>query len=234
MDSRIPVFNRKENGITGGINNAEDDMTSDRRTFLSQAAASVAAFTVAGEVTHAQPAPPQAPPQAPAAGTRALDAALLAALGEALLPESLGGAGRAKAVRAFREWIAGYTPVSEEMHGYGYAEIRYTVADPAPGWNAQLQGMDLLARKQFGAGFASLKPDKRDTLVSAQLSAARNGRLPANPLTAPHVAIALLAHWAGSSDAIDFAYGARIGKDVCKSLADSPRKPLPLAPGGNS
>jgi len=200
-------------------------MTTDRRTFLSQTAATMAAFTVAGDLS-------RAPQQGPAAAPRSLDAPLLAALGEALLPESLGAAGRAHAVRAFREWIAAYVPVSEEMHGYGYAEITYTVADPAPGWNAQLQGMDLLAKKQFGAGLASLRPDKRDTLVRAQLASVRNGRLPANPLTAPHVAVALLAHWAASSEAVDFAYGVRIGRDNCKSLADSPHKPLPLAPGG--
>lgn len=205
-------------------------MTADRRTFLSQAAASIAALTVAGELPLAAQQAPQQTPASP----RALDAALLAALGETLLPESLGAAGRVKAVRAFRDWIAGYTPVSEEMHGYGYAEIRYTVSDPAPGWNAQLQGMDLLARKQFGAGLAALKADKRDAIVRGELAGARNGRLPANPLTAPHVAIALLAHWAGSSEATDFAYGVHIGKDVCKALADSPRKPLPLAPGGKS
>jgi hypothetical protein len=200
-------------------------MTTDRRTFLSQAAASMAAFTVAGDVS----GPSQT---GPAGASRALDAPLLAALGETILPESLGAAGRARAVRAFREWIAAYAPVSEEMHGYGYAEIRYTAADPAPGWNAQLQGMDLLARKQFGAGLASLKPDQRDTLVRAQLAGARNGRIPASPLAAPHVAIALLAHWADSSEATDLAYGVRIGKDNCRPLADSPRKPLPLAQGG--
>jgi hypothetical protein len=205
-------------------------MTADRRTFLSQAAASVAALTVSGQLPlSAQQAPPQAP-----VSPRALDAVLLAALGDALLPESLGAAGRAKTVRAFREWIAGYAPVSEEMHGYGYADIRYTVSDPAPGWNAQLQGMDLLAKRQFGAGFAALKADKREAIVRAELASARNGRLPANPLTAPHVAIALLAHWAGSSEATDLAYGVHIGKDVCKALADSPRKPLPLAAGGKS
>jgi len=202
-------------------------MTTDRRTFLSQAAASMAAFTVAGDLQ-------AAPQQGPAGASRALDAPLLAALGEAMLPETLGAAGRTRAVRAFRDWIGAYVPVSEEMHGYGYAEIRYTVADPAPGWNAQLQGMDLLAKKQFGSGFASLKADKRDTIVRAQLAAVRNGRLPANPLTAPHVAIALLAHWAGSSDAIDLAYGVQIMKDHCRSLADSPHKPLPLTPGGTS
>ena len=144
-------------------------MTTDRRTFLSQAAASMAAFSVAGNVPVEQQ---------PAQAVRALDAPLLAALGEALLPESLGAAGRAKAVREFREWIAGYSPVSEEMHGYGYAEIRYTPADPLPGWNAQLRGMDLLARRQFGAGFASLKAEPRDTIVRGQLAAVRTGRLP--------------------------------------------------------
>ncbi len=197
-------------------------MTTDRRTFLSQAAASMAAFSVAG----AEPRQPQAP------SPRVLDATLLAALGEAVLPESLGAAGRGRAVTAFREWIAGYVPVSEEMHGYGYAEITYTPTDPAPGWNAQLQAMDLLARKQFGAGFASLKPDKRDALLHAQLANQRNGRLPANPLTSPHVAIALIAHWAASSEATDVVYDAHIGRDTCKTLADSARKPLPLAPGG--
>jgi hypothetical protein len=202
-------------------------MTTDRRTFLSQAAASMAALTVAGELK-------AAPQQGAAAAARALDARLLAALGEAVLPESLGAAGRTHAVSAFGEWLAAYVPVSEEMHGYGYAEIRYTVADPAPGWNAQLQGLDLLAKKQFGAGFAALRADQRDTLVRAQLATVRNGRLPADPLTAPHVAIALLAHWARSSEATDLAYGVQIMKDHCRSLAASPHKPLPLAPGGKS
>ena len=199
----------------------------DRRTFLTQASASLAALTVAGGMQ--QPAA-----QSPAgASARALEPALLAALGESLLPESLGAAGRARAVRAFAAWIAGYTPVSEEMHGYGYAEIRYTPADPAPGWAAQLQGYDLLARKQQGAGLAALTPGRRNAFVRAQLAGVRTARLPADPLTAPNVAVALLAHWAASSDAIDFAYGVKIGKDQCKPLADSPRKPLPLAGGKN-
>lgn len=202
-------------------------MSTDRRTFLSQAAASMAAFSVAGNLPgEQQPAPAQS--------ARALDAPLLAALGESLLPESLGAAGRAKAVKEFREWIAGYAPVSEEMHGYGYAEIRYTPADPLPGWNAQLHGMDLLARKQFGGGFAALKAEQRDTIVRGQLAGIRTGRLPTDALTAPHVALALIAHWAGSSEAIDLAYGVRIGKDNCRGLGDSPRKPLPIAGGGKS
>ena len=201
----------------------------DRRTFLSQAAASMAAFGISGELIQN----PGADKQKQDASPRALDAALIAALGESLLPESLGVAGRARAVHAFTQWSAGYTPVSEEMHGYGYADIRYTVADPAPGWNAQLHGLDLLAKKTLGAGLATLSAAKRDAFVRAQLARVRGDRLPADPLTAPHVAVALLAHWAASSEALDFAYGVKIGKDQCKSLADAPRKPLPLA-GGKS
>jgi hypothetical protein len=200
-------------------------MTTDRRTFIAQAAASMVAISIARD----QAGPP---PHAGTAQPRALDGPRLAALGETVLPESLGAAGRAKAVLAFREWIAAYVPVSEQMHGYGYAEITYTPADPAPGWNAQLEALELLARKQFGAGFPAVDAGRRDALVRGELAGIRAARLPANPLTAPHVAIALVAHWAASSDATDLAYGVRIGKDNCRALAASPRQPLPLLPGG--
>jgi hypothetical protein len=204
-------------------------MTTDRRTFLSQAAVSMAAFTVAGDLP---PLAKQAPSAAAHTPARTLDTPLLIALGEAVLPSSLGALGRTRAVHAFRDWVAAYVPVSEEMHGYGSAEITYTAADPAPGWNAQLQGLDLLARKQLGAGLAALGAEKRDALVRAQLARVRVDRLPANPLSAQHVAVALLAHWAASSEATDLAYGVHIGKETCRALGDSPRKPLPLAVGG--
>ena len=201
-------------------------MSTSRRTFLKQSAATVAA---AGAIAaNPRPAAAQATPRTP-------DPALLAALGDTVLPESLGATGRARAVRAFSAWIAAYHPVSEEMHGYGSAEITYTPADPAPGWNAQLEGLDLLARRKHRRGFASLDVTARRALVRPQLllqlSRQRGDRLPANPLTAGHVGIALLAHWADSSEATDLAYGARIGKGNCRALAESPHKPLPLARG---
>jgi hypothetical protein len=201
-------------------------MSTNRRTFLAQAGATIAA---AGGLAGS---PPSAPAQT---APRALDATLLAAIGDAVLPESLGAAGRSRAVRAFSAWIAAYHPVAEEMHGYGDAEITYTPADPAPGWNAQLEGLELLARRKHHRGFAALDVQARRALLKpqlAQLSRQRGDRLPPNPLAAPHVAIALLAHWADSSEATDLAYGVRIGKGECRLLADSPRKPLPLAPPG--
>jgi hypothetical protein len=199
-------------------------MTTNRRTFLAQAGATIAA--AGGGAGTPQAATPQASP-------RDLHPALLAAIGDAVLPESLGAAGRTRAVRSFGAWIAAYHPVTEEMHGYGNAEITYTPADPAPGWNAQLEGLDLLSRRKHRRGFAALDVPARRALLKpqlAQLSRQRGDRLPVNPLAAPHVAIALLAHWADSSEATDLAYGVRIGKGECRALADSSRKPLPLAP----
>lgn len=198
-------------------------MTTDRRSFLKQAAASLAA---AGAVGAAGCAPGD---RAHAAADRALDPALLSAMGDALLPDSLGAGGRARAVAAFASWLAAYQPVAEEMHGYGDAEINYTPPDPAPGWNAQLDALDALARQTRRGGFVALDvPARRDVLRTA-LRGVRSGRLPANPLGAPHVAVALLAHWAASSDATDLAYGVRIGTGNCRVLADAPRQPLPIA-----
>jgi hypothetical protein len=60
----------------------------------------------------------------------------------------------------------------------------------------------------------------------------RGGPLPSSPLQADHIAVALLSHWAATSEAQDLAYGARIGAGQCRALADTPRRPLPLAGEG--
>lgn len=213
-------------------------VTTDRREFLKRAAITAAtaasadpsALLQAGPPAAAQPPRAQTAAQAPAP-PRALDAAMLAAVGEAVLPESLGAPGRARAVAAFSRWLAQYTPVAEEMHGYGYAEITYTPSDPAPGWNAQLAGLDLLARRKHRRGFVRLGVPLRRAVLQAQIGGAGGTRLPANPLAATHVAVALMAHWAASSEATDLAYQARIMKGNCRALAETSRVPLPLAGG---
>jgi hypothetical protein len=199
-------------------------MTSDRREFLKQSAIAAAAAVASGSARAAQ-----AQPQS---GPRTLNGPLLAALADAILPDSLGAAGRARAAHSFAGWLAGYKPVSEEMHGYGNQEITYTVSDPAPGWNAQLEGIDMLARRKYRRGFVALDVATRRELIRSQLARQRGSALPANPLTATHVAIAVLAHWADSSEATDLVYGVQIAKEHCRVLSDSPRKPLPLAPRG--
>lgn len=216
-------------------------MSTDRRDFLKRAAlaaatasglgASAALAQEAASVSRASTtATPQSTAPRPAAQStaRALNPVLLRALGDAILPEMLGDAGRAAAIAAFATWLAAYTPVAEQMHGYGDAEITYTPSDPAPGWNAQLAGLDLLARRKHRRGFARLGLPLRRGVVETQLARVSVSRLLANPLAAPHIAIALLAHWAASSAATDLAYEARILKGNCRLLSQTSRPPLPL------
>lgn len=208
----------------------------DRREFLKRAAltaASAAHLDATAPRTQGAPSAPSSAVPVQPASTRALDAVLLTALGEAVLPESLGAVSRARAVAAFVRWLSLYAPVSEEIHGYGDAEITYTPSDPAPGWNAQLAGLDLLSRRKHRRGFARLSVPLRRAVLSAQLGRSGGSRLPSDPLAAPHVAFALMAHWAASSDAVDRAYEARIAKGNCRVLGETARQPLPLARGGD-
>jgi hypothetical protein len=202
----------------------------DRRTFLRTAGVLAAGAAATG--CDAPRTGDDAPPAA-ASGARsrdvAFDGAALAALAEVVLPGELGPAGRARAVDDFTRWIAGYEPVAEEMHGYGYADVRWTPPDPAPGWRAQLEGLDLLARRSRGRAFAELPPEPRRAMVEAALARVPGDQLPA-PIMATHVALALLAHWASSPAAWDLAWGARIAPRTCRPLDAAPRRPLPLAP----
>ena len=209
----------------------------DRRAFLRTAGALAAGAAAAGcDVPGAAGGgPAAASTPTPTAGTTrdatrevGFDRATLAAVGEVVLPGELGAAGRGGAIDAFVAWVAGYAPVAERMHGYGYADVRYLPPDPAPGWRAQLEGLELLARRSRGSSLGSLPVAERRTLIESALAGTPGDRLPA-PLAAGHVALALLAHWASSPAAWDLAYGARITPTTCRPLGAAPRRPLPLA-----
>lgn len=204
-----------------------------RRTFLKTAGViAVGTVTVgsAAACTVKDPAT-QAADDAQATRTLGLDEPLLTAMAEAVLPASLGAAGLREATTAFVAWVNGYDPVAEEMHGYGYADIRYLPADPAPAWRAQLQALDTLARKSTRTPFAVLPVMRRQELLDAVLRTELGDRLP-SPLGARHVAIALLAHWSASPKAWNLALGAEVTPSSCRVLNDALRKPLPLAPAG--
>ena len=155
----------------------------------------------------------------PASRRSGLDDRTLDALAEVVLPTELGSPGRAAAVNAFRDWLAAYEPAAEGIHGYGDQEITYLPADPAPGWNAQLAQLDAITRKRYGAAFADCDVARRDAVVRGQLAHVRSSdRMPAL-VNAPHVALALLAHWCDSAGATDLVYSAKIGKETCRQLA---------------
>ncbi len=155
------------------------------------------------------------------------DRSLLNAVAAVVLPSELGVKGVDTAVDAFVTWADGYDPVAEEMHGYGYADIRYLPADPAPAWRAQLAGLELLARRSLRKSFAELTVETRQGLLAAALKGAPDDRLP-SPIDAPHIALALLSHWASSPDAWDLALGVKVQTGNCRVLGDANAKPLPI------
>jgi hypothetical protein len=200
-----------------------------RREFLKTAGVLTVGAAAGGGATACHVADPKRA-EADDSNVRVLgfDRALLDAVATAVLPESLGAEGIKSATDRFVAWVDAYDPVAEEMHGYGYSDIRYLPADPAPAWRAQLTGLEVLARRTHHQRFVQLSVTERRTVVAAALRDANGERLP-NPLGARHVVLALLAHWASSPDAWNRALGVQVSPNSCRKLDEAPRKPLPIA-----
>ena len=152
----------------------------------------------------------------------------LHALGEAVLPSELGRAGTVAAVVAFQRWLAGYRENAELLHGYGTSALERSGPTPATRWASQLDALDRSARAEGARSFAALSLERRREIVRGALVSVKGDRLPLVG-RAPHVALALLAHWYDTPDATDRCYDARIGKESCRPLGTSTRRPLPLA-----
>jgi hypothetical protein len=197
----------------------------DRRTFLKVAGSMAAGAAVSG--CRLETRVPDAATNAANDRVTGFERTLLDAVGAVVLPSELGEKGRDVAIGQFVAWVDGYEPVAEEMHGYGYSDIRYLPPDPAPAWRAQLAALDVLARKSKQMPFARLSVDDCRELLGIALKGHGGERLPA-PLDATHVAIALLAHWASSPDAWDLALGAKVLPGTCRVLGDAVPKPLPI------
>lgn len=156
------------------------------------------------------------------------DDATLIALAEAVLPAAaLGRAGVSKAAIAFREWGVGYRAGAELVHGYGTSRLRTTGPTPLTRWMTQLDEIDVAAQTAHHKAFRALTVGQRADLVRSALRGQRVDRMP-GVADAPHVALALLAHFYESSAAADLCYEAQIGKNQCRPLASSTKKPLPL------
>jgi len=149
------------------------------------------------------------------------DVDTLRALAEAVLPTELGREGAARVAREFQRWIDNYRENAEVVHGYGTSALRFTKASPRAKWAAQLEA---LGKFQLPA----LDVKRRRDVVREAIKDERLDRMP-DVASAPHVAIGLLAFFYGTSEAADLAYEAKIGREQCRPLVASPRKPLPIA-----
>ena len=191
--------------------------TLSRRAFLGWLAAALPAATLVRRA------------HAAAVSDLAADPRTLRAVGGAVLPAELGAGGTTLAVNSFQRWIAGYREGAELLHGYGTSRLGHSGPTPATRWASQLGQIDARARKQHGRAFADLPVAVRRDMIRDDLAAMKVERLPSVG-RAPHVALALLAHFYASPRATDLCYDAQIGRQTCRPLSASPRRPLPLAP----
>lgn len=186
-----------------------------RRTFLSSLAATLPVVAIVRRA------------HAAAVAHLESDPATLDALAAAILPSELGRAGTTKAARDFRDWGAKYHENAELVHGYGTSRLRSTGPTPLTRWTSQLDELEAKSRSAYQRRFSELTVAQRTDLVRAALEGQRLDRMPA-VADANHVAIALLAHFYDSSAANDLCYGAQIGRQTCRPLSASSRKPLPV------
>jgi hypothetical protein len=204
------------------------ELRADRRNFFKTASLIAVGAATTGAVACQVKDPEAANPEDSGVRVQGFDRSLLDAVATAMLPESLGVDGITAATDRFVAWSDGYDPVAEEMHGYGYSDVRYLPADPAPAWRAQLAGLDQLTRRTRHTRFVQLSVAQRREVIAAALRNERGDRLP-SPLGARHVVLALLGHWSSSPDGWNRALGVQVSPLTCRTLGDAVRAPLPIA-----
>jgi len=171
-----------------------------------------------------------------------LDVAAVRPVAEVVLPSELGRAGVERAANAFTAWIAAYRAGEELEHPYGSERIGTTAPSSAARWADQLAALDRDAQAAHRKAFAQCTADERLALVRSAIAnaggagaaaGAPSTRMP-SPLSAPHVAVAMLAHFVESTDGVNLAYQRRIDPRQCRPLADSPKLPVPLTRAGRA
>lgn len=204
-------------------------MSLTRRVFFRMSALASAALAFTRRGAQAQARAAQTP-----AGAAGLSVPALLPMAYAVLPAELGAPGIERATTAFSRWIGAYRAGEELLHPYGSERLGATGPSPAPKWAAQLAALNVEGTARHGRPFRELTVAQRTDVVQADLAGVQfTARMPA-PLTAPHVAIALLAHFVASPDATNLAYLRQIDAKKCRPLAASPSAPVALRRGGRA
>jgi hypothetical protein len=147
-------------------------------------------------------------------------------LAAAVLPESLGRAKSGAVAAQFARWVREYHAGAEMQPGYGFTRVRYKGESPAPRYLEQLDRLAKDAPSQ-----ADLT--HRRARIAEGLRAENIKDLPGMP-DGKHIAADLMSFFFHSPEANDLAYGAAIGKDQCRTLADSATVPPPLKGGSGA
>ncbi len=183
-----------------------------RRTLLQSMAAATAALPLRTVHLFAQP--------------RELTAeavSLLHEIAPTVLPSTLGAARVRAVVDRFVAWVRDYQEGVALAHGYGHPRLVKSGPTPAPAYIAQLAEIDRQAKTR-GARWSALDREQQRAILDAAFAAARVRTLPPRPM-GQHVIADLMALYFRSSEANDDCYGALIGRETCRPIAITVRRP---------
>lgn len=197
-----------------------------RRVFVRWSTFASAALAFARRGAGAQSTPTAKQPGA----LKWLDVQSLLPIAYVMLPAELGAPRIERATVEFAKWIANYRENEELLHPYGSERISKTGPSPAVKWAEQVRALNeaAAANDPHAHGFTFQSVADRTALLGAALAEVQfSARVP-SPAAAPHVALALLAHFLDSPDATNLAYSKVINAKQCRPLADSPKEPVAL------
>lgn len=151
----------------------------------------------------------------------------LRAVAGAVLPSSLDTRGTDAVVESFLTWLRGYRSGADMGFGYGIVRKRLTPTIAPAAYIEQLGALEHAAGS-LGSSFGRLPLDARRRLIAAALDAAGVKDFPASPNGA-HAIADFMSYYFNGPEANDLCYQAKIGRDRCRTLAGSSRRPEPLA-----
>ncbi len=186
-----------------------------RRTLLQVLTSVAAAWPLSRLTLGAQP--------------RELDPAsieMLRELGATVLPASLGEARVNAIVDRFVTWTREYREGVPLEHGYGHPRLVRSGPSPVPKYVTQHASMRARAQAQ-GKPFAQLDLEWRRAEIEEGLAAAGVREMPGRP-NGQHIASDLAAFYFRSSEAADECYRALIGRQTCRLIAVTTKRPQPL------
>jgi hypothetical protein len=142
-----------------------------------------------------------------------------------VLPASIGSARVRATVDQFVAWTRGYREGVALSHGYGHPRLQKSAVSPIPMYVSQLTTLAADARSK-GARWSALDLETRRSLLDASMAKANVRGLPQRP-TGQHVVVDLMATYFRSSEANDDCYRAMIGRETCRPIAVTIRRPDP-------
>jgi len=153
--------------------------------------------------------------------------ALLRELAPTALPASIGTARIAQTVDRFVACTRGYREGVPLAHGYGHPRLQKTGPSPVRVYLAQLTALEAEARAK-GGRWSSLDLETRRALLDASIAKTSVRGIPAHP-SGQHVVVDLMATYFRSSEANDDCYRAMIGRETCRTIAVTLKRPTPKA-----